>query len=272
MSFLGQPSAPDPNASSQAQLGYNQQAAGSQNKANSYNQTNPFGSQTYTADQNSPSGYSLNTSLSAPMQQLFDTQTGTANNAATNSASMYSSPYDLNAASMGTAGLLNKWNQQYLSPIFGQQQSNLDAQLQNQGLAPGSQAYNNAQNLLARNQGDVTNQYLTMNQGNAFNQALQQYQLPMQTIAGLKATTPGSPTFGATPTAQVAAPNYQQAAQNQYTAQQQQWNNMISGIGQVAGVAAAPFTGGLSLGMLGGGWGGSSGNIGGTGGMLGGLY
>jgi hypothetical protein len=49
---------------------------------------------------------------------------------------------------------------------------------------------------------------------------------------------------------------------------------MIGGLGQVAGLVAAPFTGGLSMvpGMLGGGWGGSSGNYGGTGGGLGGLY
>jgi hypothetical protein len=176
--------------------------------------------------------------MSAPLQSFLNTQLGAANNAASNSAGMYGSPYDLNAASMGTAGLLNKWNQQYLQPIFGQQQSNLNSQMQNQGLAPGSEAYNNAQNLLARNQGDITNQYLTMNQGNAFNQALQQYQLPLQTIAALKGTLPGQPTFAPTPTAQVQAPNYQQAAQNQYQAQQNQFNNMISGAGQIAGMLA----------------------------------
>lgn len=259
MSFLSPPDVPDAGSVAGAQAGYNQQAATAQNKTNAYNQVNPTGSQTYTPDANSPSGYTLSTSLSPGLQSIFNTQVGTAGEAAGNASNMYSQPFDLNAASGPTAGMLNKWSQQYLQPIFDQKQSNLDAQLFNQGLTPGSTAYNNAQNLLARNQGDVTNQYLQQNQGQAFNQALQQYQLPLQTIAGLKATTPGNPTFAATPTAQIQPPNYTQAVQNQYANQYQQNQNMMGGLGQLAGVAAAPFTGGLSLmgsGMFGGGWGG----------------
>lgn len=260
---MGQPDVPDAGAVSAQQAQYNQQAATGQNKTNSYNQVNPLGSQSYVADPNSPSGYTLTTSLSPNLQSLFNSQTGTAANAAQNSAGMYSQPYDLNAATGATAGLLNDWSERYVSPIFKQQQSNKDAELYNQGLAPGSTAWDNAQNLLARNRGDVRTQYLTQNEGQAFNQALQQYQLPLQTIAGLKGTTPGSPTFGATPTAQIQPPNYQQAVQNQYNAEQQQYQNMISGVGQIAGIAAAPFTGGLSLGMAGmfGGGNGLGGNL-----------
>lgn len=248
MSF-NPPDIPDAGAVANQQQQYNTQAAQTQNKTNSYNQINPYGSQTYVPDANSPSGYTLATALSPQLQRLFNAQTSTAGNAAENSAGMYSQPYDLNAASGPTAGLLNKWSESYVSPIFQQQQSNLDAQLANQGLTPGSAAFNNAQNLLARNQGDVRNQYLQQNQGQAFNQALEQYQLPLQTIAGLKGTTPGNPTFGATPTAQVQPPNYQAAVQNQYAAQNQQYQNMMSGFGQVAGI------GGQALGMFGGGWG-----------------
>ena len=95
---------------------------------------------------------------------------------------MYSQAPDITKGTQGIASYLNQMNQAYLQPIFNQQQSNTDAQLRQQGLTPGSEAYNNAQNLLARNQGDVTNQYLTQNEGQAFNQAMQQYQLPLQTI------------------------------------------------------------------------------------------
>ena len=246
MSF-SQPNSPDPTAVSNTQQAYNQQAATAQNKTNSYNQVNPFGSQTYYNDPNSPSGMGLNTQLSAPLQSLFNTQTGTLNNAAQNSAGMYGSPYDLQAQTGQTASLLNSWNKQYLDPIFQQQQSNKDAQLQNQGLAPGSQAYNNAQNLLARNQGDVTNQYLAQNEPAAFAQSLAQYQLPLQTMAALKGTIPGSPTFANTPTSQIAPPNYAAAAQANFQNQQNQFQNTIGDIGQVAGLVAAPFTGGLSM-------------------------
>jgi hypothetical protein len=152
---------------------------------------------------------------------------------------------------------LNKWSQQYVQPIFDQQSSNLEAQLRNQGLTPGSEAYNNAKNLLARNQGDVTNQYLQQNQGQAFNQALQQYQLPLQTAGSLYgAAMPTQPNFQQTPQAQIQPANYAGAAQNAYQGNlsnyQNTWNN-VAKLGTAAiGLAGAPFTGGLSMGLAGG--------------------
>lgn len=249
MSFLSPPDVPDAGAVANQQQQYNTQAAQTQNKTNSYNQVNPFGSQTYIPDPTSPSGYTLNTALSAPLQKLFNVNTGTAGDIAANSAGMYSQPYDLNAATGATASTLNKWNKQYLDPLFQQQDSNLEAQLWNQGLTPGSTAYNNAKNLLARNQGDVTNDYLSKNENQAFNQTLTNYMLPLTQEQALMGLTPKSPTFGATPTAQVQPPNYTQAAYNSYNAQNQQYQNMMSGLGQVAGV------GGQAAGMFAGGWG-----------------
>jgi hypothetical protein len=61
------------------------------------------------------------------------------------------------------------------------------------------------------------------------------------------APTSVAPTLQNTPQEQIQAPNYQQAAQNQFQAQQQQYTNMMGGIGQLAGIAAAPFTGGASM-------------------------
>lgn len=255
MSFSA-PKPPDPTQTANTQQQYNNQAGQQQNQTNSYNQSNAFGSTAYMADPNSPSGYSVNTSLNPQSQQILDTQRGTISNLATNSAGMYSQPYDLNAASAATAKNLNSWQQQYLQPVFDQQSSNLEAQLRNQGLAPGTEAYNNAKNLLSRNQGDQTNDYLTKNQGQAYSQALQSYQTPLQTIAGLEQTLPGNPTFQQTPTAQIQPANYAGAAQNAYQGQVDNYNNMWKGIGQLGTAAvslgAAPFTGGLSLAGLGG--------------------
>jgi hypothetical protein len=247
MSFGSPPTPPDPSSTSAAQAGFNLAAAQQQNKFNSYNQSNPFGSQAYTADPNSPSGFSLNTSLSPNLQGLFNTNTGTASNLAGNSAGMYSQPFDLNAATGQTAKLLNNWQQQYLQPIFNQQQSNTDAQLHNQGLAPGSQAYNNAQNLLARNQGDITNQYLTQNEGQAFNQAQQNYMLPLQTEAGLLGAMPGNPQFAPTPTAQIQPPNYAGLAEQNYQQQNQAYGQQQSGLFGIAnaGIKALPMIAGL---------------------------
>ena len=77
MSFGSAPKPPDPSLTSNAQQQYNVDAAKQQNQVNSYNQQNPYGSMSYVADPNSPSGYSLNTAYSAPQQSLYNTQVGT---------------------------------------------------------------------------------------------------------------------------------------------------------------------------------------------------
>ncbi len=250
MSF-GAPKAPDPTATSNTQQQYNIGAATDQNKINSYNQSGPQGSMSYVADPSSPSGYRLQTSAGAYGTPLL----GAAKDLATNSAGMYSQPFNLDAATGATADTLNRWTGRYVQPIFDQQSSNLEAQLRNQGLTPGSEAYNNAKNLLARNQGDVTNQYLTQNEGQAFDQTKQNYQLPLQTISGLVQTgAPGG--FQSTPTAQIQPANYQGAVQSNYQNELQNYENTWNNVGKLgvatAGLAAAPFTGGTSLAAAGG--------------------
>lgn len=257
MSF-SKPDSPDPLATSVQQLSFNQQAAADQNKNNSYNQSTPYGSLSYTADPNSPSGYSINTSLSPAQQAILNnlqsfqtTQGNTANNLAQNVSGMYSQGPNIDPSS--TTKQLQSWQQQYVQPLFNQQQSNLNAQLQNQGLTPGSEAFNNAQNLLARNQGDVTNQFFAQDEPLAFNQAVQQYQLPLQTLQGLFGETqPTAPTFQGTPSAQVAPPNYAGAAQSNFSNKQGQFQNTVSDLGQLAG-AATNFASSPS-GAFGGGW------------------
>jgi hypothetical protein len=279
MSFSA-PKPPDPNATAQAQMQYNTQAAQTQQKLNQTNQTNPYGTMTYVADPSSPSGYTLQTALSAPQQNLLNTQQGTqailgntARNLATNTAGMYGSAP--NFQPLDTSGLvttLNNWQQKYQQPLFDQQSSNLEAQLRSQGLTPGSEAYNNAKNLLARNQGDVTNQFMTNNIGTGlqaqaqnFGQQVQNYELPLQTEATLfGAAAPMAPNFQATPTVNIQPANYQGAVQANYDAQLKNYENTWNNLGKLGtagvGLAMAPMTGGTSIaGMfakgLTGGWG-----------------
>jgi hypothetical protein len=56
-----------------------------------------------------------------------------------------------------------------------------------------------------------------------------------------------------------------QAGQQIYGAHQQHKNQLWEGVGMLGGIAAAPFTGGMSMGMLGGGFGGLSSLFGGGG-------
>jgi len=248
MSF-SPPNAPDPTATSNTQQQYNTQAAAAQQKANSFNQEAPTGTMQYVTDPSSPSGYKLVSSLSAPQQNLLDIRTGTQATTgqagldlAKNSAGMYSKPYDFNSATGAVAGKLNDWSARYVQPIFNQQSSNLEAQLRNQGLMPGTAAYDNAKNLLARNQGDVTNQYLQQNEGQAFGQAMQEYQTPLSTIGGLFGMSgPTGPTFQNTPTANIQPANYQGAVQSNYENQLKNYENTWNNIGKLgtAGVGLA---------------------------------
>lgn len=270
MSF-GAPTPPDPTATSNTQQQFNTTAGTTQNQINSYNQSNPFGNVNYAADPSSPSGYRVQTNLSQPNQNLLDTQFGsqavagqTAQSLLKNTAGMYGSAPNFQAFDpTSMVSQLNSWQQKYQQPLFDQQSSNLEAQLRNQGLTPGTEAYNNAKNLLARNQGDVTNQFMTNNIGTGlqaqqqkFGQDVTNYQLPLQTEAALTGyASPTAPTFQQTPTAQIQPANYQGAVQSNYTNQMQNYENTWNNIGKLGtagiGLAMAPAS------SLAGGWGSS---------------
>ncbi len=281
MSFFNPPSPPDPTATSNAQQGYNIAAGKAQQGLNMFNQTNPFGSQTYTADASSPSGYAANVSLSPAQQAILNqlqqtqllaggaaqTQAGTAQTAANTTSDLvsklggiYSQP-----AQIDPSDLTNKmmgWGQQYMQPIFNQQQSNLDAKLQNQGITAGSQAYDNAQNLQSRNVNNAYQSLFLNAEPTAFGQALQQYQLPMQVasemqgVAGQAAegaagapnpTTPNS-SFVNTPTAQVQPPNYTGAVEQNYQQQNAAYGNLMQGLFSIPSALAGGWArGGFAM-------------------------
>lgn len=245
---MSQPKPPDPYATSQAQLGFNTQAAQAQQKANMIGQQTPYGSLSYTADPNAPGGYTAQTTLTPAQQQLLNLQQagqtglGVAGvGLGQDIAGMFGGgPPDLSPEAM-TKQLMG-WQTEYMQPWWNQQQSNMDTQLANQGITPGSAAFNNAQNLLSRNISDQRNQFFAQSEPLAFSQKQQQYSFPLQLMqALLSGGKPTGPSFVNTPQAQVGAPNYQQAAQNQYQAQQQQYNNMMQGMGQLGGMALGGF-------------------------------
>lgn len=249
MSF-GAPSPPDAGATATAQQGYNTTAAQTQQKLNMVNQTTPLGSLTYAADPNSPGGFSANVNLSPEQQRLLQQQqqnqgmfgnaagtlAGTVGSLATNSADMYSKPAQIDPSAM-TKQLMD-WKTSYIQPIFQQQEGNLDAQLRNQGLAPGTEAWNNAQNLQRRNEGDVTNQFFAQSEPLAFNQAVQQYQLPAQTEGALLGNASAAfspsmaqgPSFQTTPTEQIQPANYSGLVEQNYEQQNKAYGQNMAGL------------------------------------------
>lgn len=240
MSF-GAPKPPDPAQTAAVQQQYNTQAARDQNATNSYGQSSAYGSINYIPDASQPSGYRIVNSYSPEQQGLYNTQVGTqgvagqtAQDLLRNTAGMYSQPF--NGDNAAVTGKLNDWSARYVQPIFNQQNSNLEAELRNQGLTPGSEAYNNAKNLLSRNQGDFTINYLKQNQQQAFDQALKEYQTPLQTVAGLYGmAAPQGISPVATPNASIQPPNYAGLVQSNYEQQMKNYENMWKGIGQLGG-------------------------------------
>lgn len=130
-----------------------------------------------------------------------------------------------------------------LNPTFEMRQKQLDTQLANQGIAQGTEAYNNAQRQFGydRNDAYINAALQGMNTGQsiqnqAFNQEMQKYNMPINTLSALRsgspvqnpsfinpaqqATTQGADILGAQQAgfnAQLGNYNANQAAQNNFT-------------------------------------------------------
>lgn len=114
------------------QFGYDTRTARQNATRDRVNQTTPFGSLTYANDPNNPDAWSSNVQLSPEMQQQLQRVYAS-----------ISQPVDLSSigATQDTAAnaLLAR-----LNPSLTQQRSTKEAQLRNQGLTPGTPAWENA--------------------------------------------------------------------------------------------------------------------------------
>lgn len=158
------PSAPDPWVTSAATTASNQQTAAYNKALNLGNYSNPFGGQSssisgYDSATGAPiyrTDVTANPQLQGAMNGLFG-QIGLSapiTNRAINNLYGIEGQYGNLANSLSPEAAQNAQQQgqdaayksqtQYLDPQFSQQQESLKAQLANQGLTPGSQAYDNA--------------------------------------------------------------------------------------------------------------------------------
>lgn len=238
---LSPPSPPDPYQEAAAQTQTNEASAQYQANINNVNQTNPYGTlsynQTGTAADGAPQ-YTATTQLNPAEQNLFNTAVNTqqgigtaANQLISNLGSSLTKAPNLSTGPL-TSQMMN-WFGQYEQPIWNQQQSNLNSQLASQGVTAGSEAYNNAQNLQARNVGDATNQFLMQAEPQAYNQALQSYEAPIQTLGTLLGESqPGSVGSALAPTNQenVAPANISQDIQSSYQSQLGNYENTMQGL------------------------------------------
>ena len=239
--------------------------------SNRVNQYTPYGSLTYSqigtqgGFTNPITGqviggqplYGQTLTLSPAQQRLLDQQNKTSlalgslqDQAAARVAQQQARGYnDTSLADTNTAtqAILNR-----LQPTLQQQRSGLETQLSNQGLARGTEAYENA----LRSQNERENDLYQQAALQGISLGMQQRQQGLQEqnyfntrdINNLNAIRTGSqvtsPQFNATP----AGANYSQAAQNQYqaalgnyNAQQQASGNLMGGLMGLGGQLGAAY-------------------------------
>jgi hypothetical protein len=234
---------------------------------NMTDQNNPYSSLLYTP--NGAGGYTATTTLSAPEQQLLgstqqgqQSYAGSINSLLGNSSGLLSTPVQNNQPLTYSAGdpsqfagqaqdLTNSVLQR-LQPFTQQQTDTLSAQLRNQGLVPGSQAYDTA--MLTNNQqindlelgavqtGDTEQQQLYDEAlqnaqlgnnavGQNFSQNLQAQAQPLQLASGLlggNLVNQGS--LVNTPQVNLTTTNTGQVAEDNYQNQLQQYGSNLGGL------------------------------------------
>lgn len=263
------PPAPDYTGAANATAAGNLQAAQQAQQANMVNQYTPYGNLIYTEDQNSkysngnPS-YSSNIDLSPTGQQLLDynnaSQLGLGaqtTNALGRVDQSLSQPFDQSSV-QGIADQSYKNYTSRLDPQWQHQDEMTQTQLINQGLRPGTEAYDNAMRVEGQQKNDA---YTQANQA-AINTMPQTYQLataarnqPLNELnalrTGAQVTNPSfnnstpqqQTTTGANQLGAVTAQG--QYAQGLYGSQVAANNannsNTMAGIGAAASIAAMFF-------------------------------
>lgn len=272
------PAAPDPTATAAAQTASNQATSLYNFSLNNPNTTTPLGDISYSVDTSNPNQptSSANITLSPAEQAIFDQNTGNiqqqganAQTAQNNVTNLLNTPYNLQgnisqplsqtnqqADLKGAEDSLYNQQTQYLDPQFQQGQAQLESQLQNQGLAPGSAAYNTAmQNFGLQKQQAYQSAMNQATSGGAAYQAqlsqtglanqaqqaqlyTQQYQEPLNLYSSLMSgTSPTMPQFSGVNPSSAAPTNvlgaYNSAYQGQlnaYNAQVGSANSTTSGL------------------------------------------
>lgn len=223
--MVSSPKAPDPVATAQAQSGMNRDTAITQQQLNMVNQVGPTGSLTY--DQTGTSGfrdsqgnwvetptYTATTTLSPEQQEIFDkTQSAQSNLAGiaqdqTSFLQDYlSKPFEYN--NQDAENWAYDLGAQRLDPRFEQQKAQLESQLTARGIRPGSSVYTSAMTDFEQSKNDAYNQLMLTGRQQAYTEALQQRNQPLNEInALLSGSQVSMPTFQNTPQTSVGGVDY----------------------------------------------------------------
>jgi hypothetical protein len=263
------PAAPNYTAAAQATAEGNLDAARAATAANRVNQVTPYGNLDYTINGSDPYGnptWTATTSLSDVGQQLLNNQNqaslglgSTINAALGRTQDVMGQGFNPNLPSTGMnpGQSYQDAYMQRLSPQIEQSRESTTAALANQGVVPGTKAYENAMRQQAMKENDLllgatTQGFGVGQQANqqAYNQALTNYNLPLNTLSALRTGAQvQNPTFvNSAQQATTSGPDLLGASQMGYNAQmgnfnaqqasQQGLNSGLMGLGGTLGAAA----------------------------------
>ena len=163
-------------------------------QANRVNQSTPYGSLNYSSstDQYGNPVWSATQSLSPQLQSLVNTNLGNVNNQyATNFTGGNLPSYGIDPGQTYSDAILQR-----LAPQLAHQSESSDVQLANQGIVPGTEAYNRAKTLLNQSQNDARTSAIvggmqTGLQANQqqYNQNLQNYNNPLAVARNIQGLT-----------------------------------------------------------------------------------
>jgi hypothetical protein len=252
------PTPPDPYATAAAQSKQNIATATAQQGMNMTDQSNPLGSLKYTQSGTNPDGtpkYSADTTLSAPMQGIFDKSTGAAN-ALLGSGAGALGGKGLDLSYNATTAALDKLNQARLDPQWKQNSDMQESKLAAQGLQPGMPGYDNAMRVFNQGKNDAYNSANLADYDLSSRNAATEYGAPVNALGSILGISKGTaPTFGATPQTNVAGTNLAGLVEQNYGQQSTNANaangQMAGMFGSVLGAGTNLLTGGMS-GKMGG--------------------
>ena len=250
------PQAPDPKETAAAQGQMNKETAIAQANLNAVNQVTPQGTLTWETIGTNPDGTPIRrqTQAYSPEQQrLYDQQTalsGQLNQLATDQTGRLSGllgkPVDL--SNEATEGRLMELGRARLDPLMQQRRSSMETRLANQGVMPGSAAYDRAMQSLGQQENDAYNSLLLSGRQQSASEALQERNQPINEITALMSGGQVSgPTWNNTGQTGINPADYQGAVRDKYNSQMQQYNAEMQSsnamMGGLFGLASAGLGG-----------------------------
>lgn len=249
------PSPPDPYATAKAQGDMNTQTAKTQQEMNMVDQNTPYGSLKYSQTGTNSDGtphFQSDVNLNATGQGLLDQsnqnkmQTGqlASQLLGAKSGALSGQPLDLSYGA--TEAKLNELNKNTLDPMWQHNTDMQEQKLYNQGVRPGSDAYDASMRNFNTGKNNAYDQMFLGGHQQAVNDITQQYNSPLQTYSTLMTgSQPQNPSFQSTPTSGVAPVNYAGMVSDNYK------NELTANSAQMGGLFGLGGTlgGGLAQGI-----------------------